>query len=160
MRRLVFLAIALGAFFASPGLANADMQQDSGYTYLGNPDCAWAQVWIRNDVGQPHLQSVGTMDWWNNGWCLDHTHVAPAGAIAVKQDLIFWNVNVGQWQFCNQGPWVQQWNGPSHEVWTAFAWTNRPCLWGHWYVAQVNAMTFNNGWHGGQDFTTDMIWLG
>ena len=51
MRRLVFLAVALGAFFASPGLANADMQQDSGYTYLGNPDCAWAQVWIRNDVG-------------------------------------------------------------------------------------------------------------
>lgn len=157
MRRAVLLTLALAFIVGSPGVAVADVQQVSGYSYVSNnADCAWVQTTIRNDWAQPHLDSVGTMDWFGNGRRCGRIAFAPAGSIAVAQDLIYWDWQTQSILVCSWGPWV--WSGPNtHEVWTGFGWGGRPCPGGNWYAGWGQSMT--NG-HSTWFYQTPWIWLG
>jgi hypothetical protein len=167
VKRRVLFALALGLLFSSPGVASAEALSSSGYTYTSNSDCSWMSTTIRNDWARPHLDSVATMDWWGNGRnCGNTTAVAQRWAIAVRQDLVVWNWNSNQWEWCDIGPWVQNDWGPSHEVRTSFGWASPPCAWalppgggGSAFYAVGRSMTWNGAWHGANwVFNTNWLW--
>ena len=76
------------------------------------------------------------------GWCNITNAVAGAWEIAVAQDLIAWDAAAGREFRCGPpGPWQYNW-GPSHQVWTSFAWGSKPC---------------NSQWYRGDGFAA--VWL-
>jgi hypothetical protein len=159
-RKLILVLLALGFLFGSPGVASAELSSHSGYTYTSNSDCSWVQTTIRNDWARPHIDSVGTMDWWGNGRKCGAWAVAPTNAIAVRQTLIVWNQWTGQEEWCDPGSWVQNNWGPSHEVTTSWGWGSSPCPWAsNWYYVLGRSGTWNNGWHGLNGWAFGTNWI-
>jgi hypothetical protein len=124
-RTAVIVALVLAVMFGTSGSAFAGVTQASGYTYVGSLRCAWGQNWIDSDNGRPLLTSVATMDAWDGqNLCGNHSAIAGANQIAVRQDLMVWNGSA--YVLCNQGGWVYNQNA-SHDDWTQFRWSYRPC---------------------------------
>ena len=141
--RRAALLLTLAVVFAPVSAAQAATQQASGFRVIAQR-CSWGQHWVSTDWGRPGLQSVATMDRSYAGYCDDTSWVAPAGHIAVGQNLIAWNDSSGTEYVCNEGPWIYN-SGASHEVWTAYAF-GRPC--GGWYRGNGYAARYHNGWAG------------
>ena len=144
------LVLALVIMFAPQSPAHADTQQASGYRVFGDVRCSWGQTWVTNEWGSPGLQSVATVDESRGGWCNITNAVAGAWEIAVAQDLIAWDARTGTEFRCNIGPWQYNHWGPSHEVWTAFAWYPRPCN-SQWYRGDGFAAVWLRGIYAGAD---------
>jgi hypothetical protein len=152
MRPLVGIAVALGILLGSPGVAVAKTTSTPGYTYISWRDCAWTQAWLSDQGARPGLWSVGTMDWTDGASpCGNNTYQAPAGNIALMQNLMFWAGSQvpARWMICEtRAPWVVN-PVQSHQVTTGFGWASPPCG-PNFYRSWSNAMSWDQptgGWH-------------
>lgn len=162
-RRIAFILLALGFLLGSQGIASADVQSNSGYTYMSGSDCAWTQTTIRTDWARPHVDTVATMDWWGNGRACGAWAIAPQNTLAVRQDVVVWNQWTGGSEWCTVGDWWTNAN-PSHELWTSFGWVSSPCAWASdWYYSIGRSGTRHVGgaWHGlNAGVGTNWVWAG
>jgi hypothetical protein len=149
-RRRVFqpalvVALALGFLIGSPGVAFAKTTATPGYSYISaSADCAWTEAWLSDQGGNPSLQSVGTMDWFNGSTCGDNAHVAGAQDIGLMQNLMLWTGS--DWAICNtNAPFVTN-PSASHDVWTGFGWSSPPCGAG-FYRSWSEAWSWNQAYH-------------
>lgn len=148
--RLSALVLALVVLFAPQAPAHAATEQASGYRVFGDVRCSWGQTWVTNEWGSPGLQSVATVDESRGGWCNITNAVAGANEILVQQDLIAWDARGWEFRCGRQGPWVTNHWGPSHEVWTSFAWGSKPCN-SQWYRGDGRAAVWLRGIYAGAD---------
>ena len=133
-RRALIVLLALVSVFGSPGVAQAAVSGNTGWTYFTtNGPCVWTQAQMRDDWGKPWAQSYAFYDYWAGGdnttACADHSRNAPTGRLSVRQDLYFWNTNTNAWTICNQGDWYTNVT-PSHVAATEFAWGKSSVLLG------------------------------
>lgn len=147
-RHAVLIAVALGVLFGAPGVAYAKSVSTPGFTYISQRNCGWNQATLSDVGGRPRLDSVGTMDWWgNNAACGDQSYQAQPWAIALRQNLMFWNGSLvpARWMICDtSAPWVQN-AGWAHQVTTGFGWGAPPCG-SNFYRSFGETMTWDGGW--------------
>ena len=124
--RAVALLLVLATFLttSAAGAITPQESQASGYKVIELVGCAWEQTWVNNYQGSPYLRSIATYDATTDQWCGNTTATLPAGHIAVRQDLIAWTPERGEFA-CSIGGWWTN-STQSHEVWTSYAF-NRPC---------------------------------
>ena len=153
--RRAALLLVLALMCAPVSAAQAVTSEASGFRVIAEV-CSWGQTWVSTDWGRPGLQSVATTDRSWSGQCDDTGYQSPAWQVAVAQNLVSWSNTRGEFR-CSTGDWYYNNWGPSHEVWTSYSWSYKPC--GDWYRGDGFAARYHNGWLGHEKPPVSTGWV-